>query len=320
MANRFWRNLTILAKPEVTYGSDPSPTNTDNAMLVSDVSLVPLEAENVPRDLVRSYFGASEQLSGVRRVTCSFSVEAAGSGAAGTAPPYAPLLLACAMAETVSSGSRVEYLPVTDSQGSVTLYWYDSGVRHIITGARGSWELDLTLGARPVFRFTFTGLYAAPSAQGVPVGTLTAFQRPLVVNDTNTGDITLGCTYSTGSLSSGTAYPSRGLALNLGNQVTHMPLLGSETVNVVAREATGSMALDLTAAQEVTFAGTVTGNTTQSLGLVHGTAAGNTLVVHAPAVQLIDYRKGDFNGKRLIEYGLRLLPSSGNDELRLCFK
>jgi hypothetical protein len=53
------------------------------------------------------------------------------------------------------------------------------------------------------------------------------------------------------------------------------------------------------------------------LGFVHGTTAGLKVLVHAPAVQLINPSKQDVNGRRLIGYDLRLVPVSGNDELRI---
>ena len=63
--------------------------------------------------------------------------------------------------------------------------------------------------------------------------------------------------------------------------------------------------------------GNVTTNTTQSLGLVHGTTAGNKMLVYAPSVQLINPRKEDRNGRRMIGFDARFLPSSGNDELKI---
>lgn len=320
MANRYIRNAAVLAKIETAYGTDSVPVGASNSMLVSEVTITPLEASSVDRDLIRPYFGASEQLVGTYFARVSMRVEAAGSGTAGTAPAFGPLLRMCGLAETVTASTRVDYLPVSSGFESGTIYIGDDGVQHILRGARGTFDLDLSLGARPSFMLNMVGLYTAPTATPLPTTTLTAFQKPLVVNDTNTGDVTLGCTYSAGSLSGGTAYPSRGLTLSLGNSVNHTPLLGSETVDITGRAVAGHVDLDLTAAQEVTFASTVVSNATQSLGLVHGTTAGNILVLHAPAAQLVNYTKQDMGGKRLIGFDTRFVPSSGNDELRLCFK
>ena len=81
-----------------------------------------------------------------------------------------------------------------------------------------------------------------------------------------------------------------------------------------------ALLVDLTAANEVTFMATVKANTTQSLALTIGTAAGNKMIIHAPAVQILNPSKQELNGSRLIGYDLRLVPTSagtGNDELRI---
>jgi len=93
------RKRLILAETESQYGTDPSPGAAD-AVLVRDLSITPLQSDVVSRDLIRPYLGASEQLLANTRVECTFSVEMAGSGTAGTAPRYGSVLKACGMAET----------------------------------------------------------------------------------------------------------------------------------------------------------------------------------------------------------------------------
>lgn len=318
MASRYARNTAILAKIETTYGTDPTPTGSSNAILVSNLSMTPLVADNVDRDLVRPYFGGSEQLVGTAHIECSFDVELSGSGTAATPTAYDPLLRACGLAATAST--YVSYSPISTAQESVTIYWYDDGVLFKLLGARGTFDIKAGLSGRPVFSFKFTAINGGVTAASLPSTTLTAFTKPLVINDTNTGDITIGATYSAGSNTGGTAYPSRGLELSLGNTVNHIPLLGGESVDITARSTTGKCELDLTAAQEVTVMGYVTGNTTQSIGFVHGSSAGNIVLLHAPAVQFINPTKTDINGKRLQGYDLRFVPSSGNDELRIVTK
>ena len=53
------------------------------------------------------FLGASEQLLANTRVECTFSVELAGSGAAGTAPRYGDAIKACGFSETIASGTSV---------------------------------------------------------------------------------------------------------------------------------------------------------------------------------------------------------------------
>jgi hypothetical protein len=319
---RYLRNSVILAKIETTYKTDAAPTGAANAILVSNMTINPLNAQNVDRDLLRPWLGASEQLVGVANKDVTFDVELAGSGAAGTAPAFGPLVRACAMAEAVTAAARVDYTPISTAFESVTIYYYDDGVLHKLLGARGDFELAMGMAGRPVLRFHFIGVDGGDTAASPSGVSYSLFQKPLVITDTNTGDITLGCTYATGSLSGGTTYTSTGLpSVKLGNNVVHSPLLGAEEIDITQREVTGNFQLDLSAAQEVSLMASVKANTTQALGFVHGTAAGNIALVFLPNVQLINPSKQDLNGRRLIGYDLRGVPgASGNDDLRLVFK
>jgi len=319
MATRYILNTAILAKIETTYGVDASPTEGANALLVSNVSLNPLNATNVSRDLIRPYLGGSEQLVGTAYIEISFDIELSGSGAAGTAPAYGPLLRACGFAETVAASVRVEYNPVTPVVDAVSIYYFSDGVKHVARGCRGDLSIKMNSKARPVLSFKFLGLDGGVIAASPAALTLTAFKTPAVVSEANTGDITLGCTYTvaTPTLTGGTGYPSQGIELAIGNSVSYVPLLGGESVEITKREVTAKIMLDLTAAQEVTFMAAVKANTVQSVGLMHGTAAGSKVMVFMPASQLINPAKQDVNGKLMIAYDLRAVPSSGNDELKI---
>ncbi len=319
MATRYIRNTAILAKIESTYGTDSTPTEGANALLVSNVSINPLSAANVDRDLVRPYMGASEQLVGPANIELSFDIELSGAGAAGTAAAYGPLLRACGFAETLSASIRAEYNLVTPVADSVSIYYFSDGVKHIAKGCRGTLSLKMSAGGRPVLSFKFLGLDGGVTAASPSALTLTAFKTPAVISEPNTGDLTFGATYTaaTPTLTGGTGYPSQGIDLDLGNAVNYTPLLGGESVDISQRQVTGKILLDLTAAQEVTFMASVKANTLQSLGLMHGTTAGYKVMIFMPAAQLINPSKSEVNGKLMIGYDIRALPSSGNDELKI---
>ncbi len=319
MATRYIRNTAILAKIESTYGTDSTPTEGANAILISNVSINPLSAANVDRDLVRPYMGASEQLVGPANIELSFDIELSGAGAAGTAAAYGPLLRACGFAETLSASIRAEYNLVTPVADSVSIYYFSDGVKHIAKGCRGTLSLKMSAGGRPVLSFKFLGLDGGVTAASPSALTLTAFKTPTVISEPNTGDLTFGATYTaaTPTLTGGTGYPSQGIELDLGNAVNYTPLLGGESVDISQRQVTGKILLDLTAAQEVTFMASVKANTLQSLGLMHGTTAGYKVMIFMPAAQLINPSKSEVNGKLMIGYDIRALPSSGNDELKI---
>lgn len=316
---RFIRNAAILAKLEATYGVDSTPAGATDALLVSNMSIEQYNGNNVDRDLIRPYFGSSEQLAGAANVAVSFDVELSGSGAAGTAPAWGKLLLACAMTETVSAGVSVEYLPNTDGVDteSLTIYYHLDGVLHKLLGARGTVSGKMGAGERPMMSFKFTGIDGGITAAANPTATLTAWKAPLVITDPNTGDLNLGCTYATAALSGGTAYPSLGLEWDLNNTVSHIPLLGGESVDITQRQAKGSIALDVTAAQHVSLLTAVKANTLTGLGIVHGVTAGYKVLVHGPAAQLANPSYEDKDGRALVKFDVMFTPVSGNDELRI---
>lgn len=312
---RYIRNTLILFKPETTAGTDAVPTGAADAVLAFDVSITPLDANNVDRALIRPYFGGSEQLVATANIKCSFGVELAGSGTAGTAPQWGDLLLGCAMAESVlATPNRVEYAPISTNLKTGTLYWYDDGVLHKAFGAMGNAKLSAKAGDRPKLMFDFVGIDGGISAASAS-GTFTAWKTPPTMTKANVVDVTIGCTYAAGALSGGTVYPSTGLELDLGNSVQFVPTLSSESVDITDRNVSGKLQLDLTAAQEVTFMGTVKANTTQGLGMVIGTTAGNKVLIYAPKVQLVRPTKEDVQARRFLGYELRLVPNAGNDEL-----
>ena len=113
------RKRLILCKSEASYGVDITPAGTD-ALLVRSLDVTPIEADVVSRDLIRNYLGNSDQLLAQTRVSISFQVEMAGSGAAATAPRFSSLLKACGMAETITAAA-VTGSATAGGAGTITL-------------------------------------------------------------------------------------------------------------------------------------------------------------------------------------------------------
>jgi len=314
---RLMRKTAILAKIETTYGTDAVPTGAANALLISNATFE-VSYNNVSRDIIRPYLGGSEELAGTRYVTASFEVEISGSGTAGTAPAWGSLLRACGMAEVVTAAARVDYTPVSTTFESLTIHYHIDGVRHVMLGARGTYEMNMGGGERPTFKFTFTGINGGRSAIADPVQTLTAWKSPLVITNTNTASVTLGGTYAAGVITGGTSACSKGLMLDIGNEVKYVDMLGPcSGADIVRRDATGSLELDFDAAAEVAAYTAIEANTLTSLSMVHGTTAGAKVLVYAPAVQRINPKHSDYEGRVLLSNDLRLTPLVGNDELRI---
>lgn len=302
------RKRTILAKTEVTYGTDPTPTGVANAILVKNLNITPLNAELVSRDLIRPYLGGSEQLIASSYVSVEFEVEMAGSGAAGTEPGYGPLLLACGMDDTVSAGVSVTYTPVSSSFSSVTIYYNVDGVLHKVTGARGTVEMQIQSGQIPVFRFSFTGLYNAPTDTAAPAVTYTAFQTPLAANSDNTSGFQLH-SYSAALQS---------LSLNVNNSVNYRTLIGAEDVQMTNRESNGQAVFEAPTIASKDFFTLGLGSTLGNLSIIHGTTAGNRVEITSSRVKVVNPTYQDLNGIHMLQVPFNLVPSTaGNDEFSI---
>jgi hypothetical protein len=315
---RLIKNTIVTAKVQTAPGLDAAPTGAANAVLMSEGSITPLDAQSIDRSLIRGYFGGSEQLVGPASVKLTYAVELAGSGTAGTAPAWGQLLQGCAVAEgLLTTPARVEYMPASTGLKMLTQYYYDDGALHKLLDSMGNCTLSAKVGERPMLRFEWVGLdggiAVAPNATGV----FTPWKKPVAMTKANVIDITLGGTYAAGALSGGTLYNSTGLELNFGNVVNFSAMLSTETVDISDRQSTATIELELTATQEVALMAAVKANETQSLGFTIGTAAGNKVLIFASAVQLTNPRKSELNGKRLIGFDLRLVPVNGNDEWRI---
>lgn len=320
MPNRLIRNTAILLKQEVTYGLDPAPTGAANALLVSNLSINPFNAQNVDRDIIRPFLGGSEQLVGSRYVTCGFDIELSGSGTVATAPAWGASLIACGFAETLTALVRADYTPISTGFKSATIYWHDDGLRHVATGCRGNVVFKLGINQRPVMSFSFTGLYSTPTIVTTPTVTLTGFKTPQVIIDANTGDIILGGTHAVGTaptITGGNPFPSQGIEIDMGNKVDFNALLGGETVDITQRSVTAKVMFDLSATDEAAAYAAVESNLLTSIGLQHGTIANQKIMMLLPSVQRINPSKGETNGKRLVGFELRAVPVMGDDEIRI---
>lgn len=299
------RRRTILAKTETTYGVDPTPTGSANAILIRNLNVTPLNAEVVSRDLVRAYLGNSEQLIASKHVQLDFEVEMAGSGTAGTAPAYAPLLKACGLAET-DGVSDVVYSPVSSGFGSATIYFNIDGVLHKVTGARGN--VEFTIGARtiPTMKFTFTGIYNAPTDAALPSVDYSAFQTPLAANTSNTTDFEF---FSfAGVLES--------LTLNLGNSINYRSLIGSESVIMTDRMVSGTAVFEAPLTASKDFFAAALASTLGNLTITHGTASGNKFKIDSTRIDIANPTYTDNNGIHMLSVPFVAVPSSaGNDEI-----
>lgn len=305
----FERKSVLTGKIETTYGTDSVPTGAADAVLVENLSIVPLKQDLVERNSIQPYFGNRQQIESKAAVEISFDVEISGSGAAGTAPGYAPLLRMCATAETIVAVTSAAYNPISEAMESGTLYFYADGVLHKAVGCRGSVSTKITAGQIPIYSFTFTGLYDPVTDVPLVSASLGAFQTPLVSNSTNTPALSIHG-FASAVLNEFT--------LELGNQVVHRNLIGSESVIITDRNVTGKVVIEAVKVGAKNFFAAAKNSTLDAFTITHGTVAGNIITFAGLQVQLSNPTYSDQDGIRMLNLDMIFTPTSaGNDEITI---
>ena len=304
------RKRLILAKTEATYGTDSTPAGTD-AVLVRSLEVTPLESDVVSRDLIRPYYGNSDQLLANTRVRCSFEVELAGSGTAGTAPRYDALLKSCALSATIVASTSVTYAPVSSSFSSCTIVYNVDGVQHKLTGARGTVTMNCQLGQIPTLQFEMTGIYNAPTDTAQPSVTYSAQATPLIFKEGNTSSFSFfsyaGCLMS--------------VDFNLANEIVYRELIGcTKEVLITNRKPAGTVVIEAPTIATKDYFSTALGTATGNLTFLHGTTAGNRVTFTASQVDVTQPSYSDQDGIQMLNVPYVALPTTaGNNEFSLAF-
>lgn len=311
MASVLTRRRLLLAKIETTYGTDPTPTGASNAILVRNLEIQPLVADTVNRELVRPYLGQADQLLAQTRVEVSFEVELAGSGAAGTAPAYGPILRSCGLSETIVADTSATYAPESSGFESVTLYYHQDGIRHKVTGCRGSFEITGEVGQIPVIAFSMVGIYNAPTDETLPTPTYANQATPLIFKQGNTTNFS-AFSYS-GCLQS--------YSFNIANDVIYRELVGcTKEILITNRAPSGNLVIEAPSISTKDFFAIATGSSTGSITWQHGSTGGNIVTMTTAQSDLGNLTYSDQDGIQMLNCPFIAVPtSSGNDELSLAF-
>ncbi|WP_136414828.1 hypothetical protein [Herbaspirillum sp. ST 5-3] len=304
---RKWKNKAILVKTEAAYGTDAAPTGAANWIEARNVTLTPMDVDKVERNIEMPYMGNSGSVVVGKWAKLSFDVAMVGSGAAGTAPKWGPLMLACGTSETIAAATSSAYNVVSAAFGSASCYINIDGTLHKLTGMRGEVKGKMAAKGIPMLSFSFDSLYIAPLAEDLPAVTRTGWQLEEGVNSANTLPLTLN----------GIDLAFSSLDWSFGNKMARINLPGPQ-VEVAITDRAPQASVTVLAPDLGTFdpfalvdAGTVVDLTT-----THGSAAGKKVQTDIKAKLIgVDYDKID----DLLAYKITLepTPSVGNDEIVL---
>lgn len=300
-----YKNRVVWAKIESTYGVDPTPTSSDS-IITTGAERDVYNGNTVSIEVDEPTLGGSELINTGPYVTVRFGVHLAGSGAAGTAPYWGVLMRACGYSETVTASTNVVYDPVSSSFESITLYFNVDGERQVITGARGDFTLSMGRGQIPTINFTFTGLYAKPTASAMTLDK-TAYVTPLPITKTNTPTLSV----------QGYSAKAESFSFNQNNNVVYRNVIGGEDILLTDRNPNGSFLIqapNLASKDFFAAAESHNGITTGAFQLVHGTSAGNIVTLDSAKMQLTSISEQSSDDILMYSMNAQFLNSSGDDD------
>lgn len=306
------KKMLLLAKKEVTPGTDSIPTGAANAILCRALMPEPITAEQVQRNLIRPWKGNSGSLTVGEHRKFTFEVEVAGSGTAGTAPAWGLLLEACGFAETVTPATDVVYDLVSEGEPTLTLYGYLDKSRFTVTNAKGTVSFEFNAKGIPVMKFEFLGMYVAATEEvAMPAAVdYTKFKQPLTVGKVNTPTFTF----------QGLAACTSAFSINLANALAWRELINCAAPHSPDRQPSGSVTMEMPSITTKNWAEVVRLNTVGACQLVHGTLPGNVVQIDMPAVQCKPFSLQDDQSIAMINMPFDINPVLGNDELKITVK
>ena len=303
------RKRTLLGKIEATYAVDPTPVPGTDAILEKNLDIREI-GEELNRDFARSSLSPLPHVIGEKYGELKFQTELKGSGAAGTAPEIGKLFRAARFAETIIPATSVAYDPTSASASSMTFYVYRDGILHKLTGARGTCDVDLTVGKYGAINWTFQGLYNAVVDSALVSGTYNATLPPVVLN----------AAFSVGAY----AAVATKLSLNMANEFALSRDLsaanGIREVLITGCDGRGG-SFDPEAVLEAThsFFANWASAAQAALSITVGSVAGNRCVITAPKAQYKSIAPGNRDKIYVYEIPIRLAQNAGDDEVKFLF-
>lgn len=182
----------LLGKIESTYGTDPTPVGSADAIpCVRGQVTLTYESDAIERMILDGGYSRLIGDNALPRVKIAFTVELLGNGTiqdgATVHTTFSKLLKSCDLSETAtaeatpgSADGYITYKPAvgSDAGSSTTFYFHSELKRHILTGCKGTVKFRLEAGKYCYADFEFTGLYNVVVDASFPSLTFALTNKP----------------------------------------------------------------------------------------------------------------------------------------------
>jgi len=295
----------LLSKKEVTYGLDPVAVAAQSVRC-EEVTF-DLQGQRVTPNTAKPGVAAEPDQVYGEHVVFGFKVPLIGSGVAGTAPKWGPIMKACGYNENVVAVTSVTYSPMTNPllADSITHKWRDGNKRvHLIKGWRGRVGYELGAGKRPMLVFMGRGLHTDVTEAGAVLAQadadFTGWLNSIVVAQGTT-------TFSLGGVA---GLGIREFSLEASDNVKFIDVPEQENVELRGpRELTGSIKTTVPLASVYNYETKWRTGSLETFAMVHGATAGSIVTVNGRA-QLITPKYAREDEQDVVSTNVKLVPAS----------
>ena len=194
--------------------------------------------------------------------------------------------------------------PISDTFKSLTLVLHKDGVKHVMPGAYGTFEITAQAGNYATVKWTFTGQYEAPTDDANPTPN---FERTLPAQ-VQLARLQIG----------GFAATVEKFTFNQMNDIQVRPDVnnsdGYNGTRIVSRKPEGGINPEADNVSNNDFWGQLSSALSMPFQMRVGNTAGNTVWFIAPNTQYSGLTYQDRNGILTYDAGLRFARTYGNDE------
>jgi len=303
----FHQRTQIAAKIEGSEGSAETLAAAD-AFLAFPSGEPDPKIDMYERNPFRATLSPLQSVPGKRSGKLPFQIELAGSGTAGTAPPWGKLMKGCAFGETIVGGTSVAYAPASAAIPSLTLAAYMDGTIHKIWGARGTLKLALEVGKPGLLNFDF---------QGADFSHLDGALLTGVTYTTVVGPAFLGATFTIDGL----AFWVEKVEFDIANVLALRPdpnsVSGYKSVLITGRKGKITLDPELILASSKDIWTMWKNGSVVALNAVLGATPGNIITIGAPKFQIQDAKFGERSGNRTVPLTALMAMNAGDDEFTI---
>ncbi len=302
------RKRQLLAKIEAVEGTTETLTLTEGGVLIYNPKIA-FEMKTFERNPARSSLSALKPIPGQTKCTFTFQTELKGSGTAGTAPKYGPLLKSCGMAEAIVAATSVTYTPASASVPSLTMAIVSDGLKTTISGARGTVKGIGKIGEPYMLEFSFQGVFQGTVDQTSIAGI--TYDTPDPISFMGANILTLGAinpTFNSFNFDIGNTIAMRDNANSAKGYLSAL---------ITGRKGTFHIDPEAVAIATYDYFGNATAGTSQQISFALTGTAGNIATVTIPKAYITAISDDDRNGLYCVGVDGVMAQNSGDDEISI---